>query len=85
MTAGAAYKNLLNVSGEAAIGFYYMNPIDEIFGDDARDQFGIEAFWHVLLTRNILVTPGIHFVFNPTLNLEDDFVAIPHFKFRVQI
>ena len=85
VTAGAAYKDLLNISGEAAIGFYYMNPIDEIFGEEARDQFGIEMFWHVLLTRNILMTPGIHFVFNPSLNPEEYFVAIPHFKFRVQI
>jgi len=85
VTAGAAYKNLLNVNGETAVGFLYMNPIDEIFGEDARDQMGIETYWRVLLTRNIWVTPGIQFVFNPTLNPEDDFVAIPHFKFRIAL
>ncbi|MEP0131758.1 MAG: carbohydrate porin [Eudoraea sp.] len=85
VTAGAVYKNLLNVNGETGVGFYYMNPIDEIFGEEARDQTGIEAYWRISLTRNIWVTPGIQFVFNPTLNPEDDFVAIPHIKFRVAI
>ena len=85
VTAGAAYKNLLNVSGETAIGFLYMNPIDEIFGADARNQMGIETYWRILLTRNIWVTPGMQFVFNPTLNPEDDFVAIPHIKFRIAL
>jgi hypothetical protein len=85
VTAGVAYRNLLNVTGETAIGFLYMNPIDEIFGEDARNQTGIEAYWRILLTRNIWVTPGMQFVFNPTLNLEDDFVAIPHIKFRIAL
>ncbi len=85
VTAGAVYKNLLKVNGETGVGFYYMNPIDEIFGEEARDQTGIEAYWRMQLTRNIWVTPGIQFVFNPTLNPEDDFVAIPHFKFRIAL
>ena len=84
-TAGAVYKNLLNVTGETGIGFYHMNPIDEMFGEDARNQMGIETYWRILLTRNIWVTPGMQFVFNPTLNPEDDFVAIPQFKFRIAI
>ena len=85
VTAGTVYKNLLNINGETGAGFYYMDPIDEIFGEDARNQTGIEAYWRISLTRNIWVTPGIQFVFYPTLNPEDDFVAIPHIKFRVAI
>jgi hypothetical protein len=84
-TAGVVYKNLLNISGDTGIGFYFMDPIDEIFGEDARNQTGIEVYWHVLLSRNIIVTPGIHLQFNPSLNPETDFVSIPHIKFRVQI
>jgi hypothetical protein len=84
-TAGVVYKNLFNISGDIGIGFYFMDPLDNIFGDDTGLQTGIEAFWHVLLTRNILVTPGIQLQWNPTLNPEADFVSIPHIKFRVQI
>jgi len=82
---GLSYKNPFNVRGEATIGFLYMNPIEEIFDEEARDQLGIEAYWRVSLTHNIWVTPGIQLVFNPTLNPGVDFVAIPQFKFRVAI
>ena len=85
VTAGAVYKNLLNVKGETGIGYYFMDPIDEMFGKEARNQMGIETYWRILLTRNMWVTPGFQFVFNPTLNPEDDFVAIPQLKFRIAI
>ncbi len=84
-TAGIVYNDLFNISGTTGLGFYFMDPLDNIFGDDTGLQTGIEAYWNVLLTRNILVTPGIHLQWNPTLNPETDFVAIPHIKFRVQI
>jgi carbohydrate-selective porin OprB len=85
VTAGAAYKNPFNVRGEAAVGFLYMNPIEEIFDQEVRDQYGIEAYWRILISPNIWITPGVHLVFNPALNLEDDFSAVPHVKFRVAL
>jgi len=85
ITTGVAYKNPLQVRGEVALGLLYMNPIEEIMGDDARNQFGLEAYWHITLTRNIHVTPGIQLVFNPSVNTTSDFIAIPHIKFRVAI
>jgi hypothetical protein len=84
-TLGAVYKNLFNTSGETGIGFYFMDPIDEVFGEQARNQFGMDAFWRVLLTRNIIVTPAMRFVVNPSLNPEATFVAQPLIKFRVNI
>jgi hypothetical protein len=85
LTAGVSYVYPFNIRGEAAFSLLYMNPIEEIFEDSVRDQYGIETYWRISLSNNIWITPGIHFVFNPSLNLEDDFVAIPHFKFRVAI
>ena len=84
-TAGVAYRNLAGVRGEAAISLLYMNPIDEIFADPVRDQYGIETYWRISLTNNMWITPGVHFVFNPSLNLDDDFVVIPQIKFRIAI
>ena len=84
-TVGVAYQNLASVRGEAAISLLYMNPIDEIFADPVRDQYGIEAYWRISLSNNIWITPGIHFIFNPSLNPDDDFVAMPMLKFRVAI
>jgi hypothetical protein len=62
-----------------------MDPLDNIFGEDMGYQTGMETFWNMQLTRNILVTPGIHLQWNPPLNPDAGFVAMPHIKFRVQI
>jgi porin len=85
VTAGAAYVNPLGIRGEAAASLLYMSPLDEIFADSARDQYGIETYWRIKLTNNIWITPGIHLIFNPSLNPDDDFIAIPQFKFRIAI
>jgi hypothetical protein len=85
VTAGVAYLNPFNVTGEATVGLLYMNPIEEIFQQEVRDQYGLEAYWRLRLTPQIWVTPGIQLVVHPSLNLESDFVAIPHIKFRVPI
>jgi len=85
VTAGLAYRKPFNVAGEAAVGLLYMNPIEEIFDQKVRDQYGVEAYWRIRLTRNIWITPGIQLVLNPSLNLEDDFVAIPQVKFRLAL
>jgi hypothetical protein len=85
MTTGMAYKNPLNVSGEVAVGFLYMNPIEEIFNVEVRNQYGLEAYWRISLTRNIWVTPGAQLVFHPSINMTSDFIAIPHIKFRVAL
>jgi carbohydrate-selective porin OprB len=62
-----------------------MNPIDEIFTEPVRDEYGIETYWRISLSNNIWITPGIRLVFNPALNQEDDFIAMPQFKFRVAL
>ena len=85
LTTGVAYLNPANIRGEAAISLLYMNPIEEIFAQPVRDQYGLETYWRMSFSNNIWITPGIHLVFNPALNQEDDFIAIPQFKFRVAI
>jgi len=85
LTAGVAYLNPVNIRGEAAISLLYMNPIEEIFAEPVRDEYGLETYWRISLSNNIWITPGIRLVFNPSLNPEDDFIAIPQFKFRVAI
>ena len=85
VTAGFAYKNPFNVTGEAAVGLLYMNPIEEIFDQEVRNQYGMETYWRILLTPHIWITPGIQLVIHPSLNLEDDYVVIPHVKFRIPL
>ena len=84
-TAGIAYKNPFKIKGEAALGLLYMDPIDELFGDDARNQYGAELYWRILLTPHIWLTPGLQLVIHPTGNPDADLIAIPHIKFRVAL
>jgi carbohydrate-selective porin OprB len=60
-----------------------MNPIEEIFDVQVRDQYGVEAYWRILFTPHIWLTPGIQLVLDPALNFETDVVAIPQVKFRI--
>jgi hypothetical protein len=85
LTAGGAYLNPFNVRGEAAVSLLYMNPIDEIFANPVRNQYGFETYWKISFTNNIWITPGVHLVLDPSLNLEDDFITIPQIKLRVAI
>ena len=62
-----------------------MNPIEEIFAEQVRNEYGIETYWRISLSNNTWITPGIRLVFNPALNQEDDFIAIPQLKFRVAL
>ena len=61
------------------------NPIDEIFANPVRNQYGFETYWKISFTNNIWITPGVHLVLDPSLNLEDDFITIPQIKLRVAI
>jgi hypothetical protein len=85
LTAGAAYLNPLGIQGETAVSLLYMNPIEEIFDDPVRDQYGLEMYWRMRFSNNIWVTPGVHLVVDPALNQEDDLVAIPQLKLRVAL
>ena len=48
-----------------------------------RNQTGFEAYWKMLLTPNLWITPGFQFLWNPSLNPTADRVFIPHIKFRL--
>jgi hypothetical protein len=85
VTAGAAYLKPFGIDGEAAASFLYMNPIEEIFEEPVRDQYGLEMYWRIRLTQNIWISPGVHLVFNAAVNQEQDLIAIPHMKFRVAL
>lgn len=85
VTAGAAYLKPLEVPGELGLGFVALNPNEEFTPAGAPTQFNTEVYWRILLSPHIWVTPGIQLIFQPSLNPETDFAAIPHLKFRIAI
>lgn len=83
-TAGVAYLNPFGVSGEMALGGMWSRPIKDIIpGLQGRDQYGLEFYWRILATPNMTVTPGVQLIFDPSYNPGEDFIAVPHVKFRV--
>jgi carbohydrate-selective porin OprB len=75
------------------LGFIWMQPVSDPVpvsspalgpaGTRARDQYGMETYWKLLVTPDLWVTPGVQFLFNPSRNFSTDFVAVPQIKFRL--
>ena len=79
MTAGAALLNPLGIRGELNLGGVWMEPIP----DDLREQYGLNAYWKILLMPNLWITPGAQLIFDPTFNPEKDSVTIGQIKARL--
>jgi carbohydrate-selective porin OprB len=56
---------------------------DLVSGQELRNQTGIEAYWKILMTPNLWLTPGFQVVWNPSGNPSVDRIFIPHIKFRL--
>jgi hypothetical protein len=82
-TLGAAYLQPFSIRGEAAIGLMWMQPHPDLLPVALDDQYGMEAYWKILVTPNLWVTPGIQVVIEPALNPTSNTITIPHIKFRV--
>ena len=85
-TAGMALLKPLGIQGEIALGGMWMQTHPNLkVGPlvlDAQDQYGLETYWKILLTPNVWVTPGVQVIFDPAFNPAEDFIAVPHIKFR---
>ena len=84
VTAGAVYLRPFGMQGEVGTGPIWFEPPPELLpGTELRNQTGFEAYWKILLTPNLWITPGFQFLWNPSLNPTADRVFIPHIKFRL--
>ena len=79
VTAGVGYLKPAGIRGEIGLGAIWMHPLD----DSLRNQYGGELYWKLLLTPSLWVTPGVQLIFDPSLNPDEDFIAIGQFKFRL--
>jgi porin len=57
----------------------------EPFGDNVREQYGVEAYYRVQLTREIAVTPDIQYIIDPSNNPSEDSTVIFSLRLRVNI
>ena len=83
---GLAYNKPLRFRGEAAVAYTWVESLDGggcgIVPCNGETQSGIEAYWKLLLTPDLWITPGLQVAINPAFNPEADVVWIPTFRFR---
>ena len=79
VTAGGAFLKPFGMRGEIGIGATWADPIDNAL----RDQYGVEAYWKILITPSLWVTPGVQFIFDPTFNPDTDTIGIYQIKARL--
>ena len=78
-TAGIAALKPFGMRGEIGLGLSWAQPFDK----DLRSQYGVEAYWKILLTPSLWVTPGVQVIFDPTFNQQADTIAIGQIKARL--
>ena len=78
-TAGLALLRPFGIRGEIAMAMSWADPINK----NQRDQYGLEAYWKILLLPNVWITPGLQLIFDPTFNPQEDTVAIGQIKARM--
>jgi len=84
VTAGVAFLSPFGIQGEFGTGLLWLKPHSDLVpGVELRNQSGFEAYWKMLVTPNLWVTPGFQFIWNPSFNPTTDSIFIPHLKFRL--
>lgn len=79
VTAGVAFLNPLGGGGELNLGGVWAQPIP----NELRNQYGLNAYWKILLTPDVWITPGVQLIFDPSLNPDKDLLALGQIKFRL--
>jgi hypothetical protein len=78
-TVGAALIKPAGVTGELGLSVSWM---DSLLDAGRSQQHGVDAYWRILVTPNLFVTPGVQFVFGPVLNPGADVLTILGLKMR---
>ncbi|MGI9309051.1 MAG: carbohydrate porin, partial [Gammaproteobacteria bacterium] len=89
MTLGGAVLRPFHIGGELGVGFTWANPIDGVpllvipQADPGENQYGVELYWKVLVTKDLYFTPSVQYIRNPTFNADTNDLWVPGLKFRL--
>ena len=67
VSAGLGYDVIPNRQ-LLGIGFNWGRPNADLFGPDPDDQYTVEVFYRLGLTRVLTITPDVQYIVNPALN-----------------
>ncbi|MGB5634166.1 MAG: carbohydrate porin [Waterburya sp.] len=70
---------------QLGFGVNWGQPSDALFGSDLRDQYAIESYFRLQITKEISITPDVQLLINPALNSQKDTIWVfglrSHFAF----
>ena len=69
------------ISDGIGLGFTWGEP----FGEDAREQYGIEAYYRIQLTRELAITPDIQYIIDPSGNPTADSTVVLSLRLRANL
>jgi porin len=75
VSAGLAFQlNPVGADAGNLLGFgaNWGKPNETVFGSGLDDQYGLEVFYRLQLTKELAITPDLQFVINPALNPDRD-------------
>ena len=70
-------------SDRFSLGLNWGRPNDDIYGETKDDQYTIESYYRMQVTKRLQVTPDIQLLFNPALNPEQDLVWVLGLRARL--
>ena len=75
VSAGIGYQpNPIGGVAGSLLGFgaNWGQPNEAVFGSGLDDQYAIELFYRLQVTKEIAITPDVQFLINPALNPDED-------------
>jgi porin len=66
------YASGIGIGDQLGVGFNWGEPNEELFGENLEDQYAIEAYYRLQVTKELSITPDVQVLFNPALNPEEE-------------
>lgn len=80
---GSGYK--FNNDTTLSLGLSWGTPNSSTFGEDLENQFTIESYYRIHLTKILTLIPDVQLLFNPALNPSKDFITVFGLRGRIVI
>ena len=82
LSSGAA---LAAPKGNLQLGFgaNWGRPNDALFGTDLDDQYALEAYYRLQVSRELSITPSVQLLIDPALNPDEDILWVYGLRARL--
>jgi porin len=68
---------------QLGFGANWGQPNDALFGSDLDDQYALEVYYRLQITKEFAITPDVQLLINPALNPEEDTIWVFGFRGRL--